>query len=67
MAKKIEQIKIDQQKCIGCGSCAFLAPDAFDTAEGKAKVKPGWKKVLPEDLRRACDFCPVQAITLEEG
>lgn len=44
-------------------------PDIFflDTAEGKAKVKEGWEKVSAEDLRRARDICPVQAITLEEG
>lgn len=64
----IEQIKIDRQRCIGCGSCAVLAPGTFalDPEEGKAEVKEGWKKVSLEDLRRARDACPVQAITLEE-
>ncbi len=43
-------------------------PDVFslDTAGGKAKVKEGWEKVSAEDLHRARDACPVQAITLEE-
>jgi len=68
MAKRIDQIKIDQQKCIGCGSCAVAVPNAFvlDSTVGKVKVKEGWEKVPAEDLRRACDACPVQAITLEE-
>lgn len=68
MAKRIEQIKIDQQKCVGCGSCAVAAPNAFvlDSNVGKAKVKEGWEKVSAEDLHRACAACPVQAIVLEE-
>lgn len=65
---KVTAIKIDRERCIGCGSCVALAPDAFaaDPEEGKAEVKEGWEKVSSEDLRRACDSCPVQAITLEE-
>jgi len=64
----IESIKVDQERCIGCGSCAVLAPDAFvvDPNQGKAKVKAGWEKVPFEDLRRVRDACPVQAIIIEE-
>jgi ferredoxin len=65
---KIKRIKIDKERCIGCGSCASLVPDAFalDIEEGKAEVKKGWEKISPDDIRRACTACPVQAITLEE-
>jgi ferredoxin len=65
---KIKRIKIDRERCVGCGSCAIVAPDAFvlDINEGKAEVKEGWEKVPPNDLRRARDICPVQAIVLEE-
>lgn len=64
----VRQIKIDNERCIGCGSCAVLAPDAFvlDSNVEKAKVKEGWEKVSAEDLRCARDICPVQAIALEE-
>jgi ferredoxin len=64
---KIKSVKIDKERCIGCGSCAALAPAAFtvDIEESKAEVKEGWEKVPPNDLRRAATACPVQAITLE--
>lgn len=64
---KIKRIKIDRERCIGCGSCAIVAPGAFilDSAGGKAEVKDGWEKVSLEDLRQARDTCPVQAIALE--
>lgn len=66
---KIKLVKIDKERCIGCGSCVALAPDAFtmDIEEGKAEVKEDWKKVSPDALRRACTACPVQVITLEEN
>lgn len=64
----IKQIKIDREQCIGCGNCVALAPDAFILGidEEKAEVKAGWEEVPPEELRCACDACPVQAIILEE-
>jgi len=66
---KIKQIKIDRQRCNGCGSCVILAPDAFvfDLDNGKAKIKSDWRKTPSKDLLLARDSCPVQAITLEEG
>ena len=69
MTASIRGIKIDQEGCIGCGSCAVLAPDAFElnTSKVKAEVRKGWEKVSPENLRRACEVCPVQAVTIEEG
>jgi ferredoxin len=64
----IKNIKIDEQLCIGCGSCSVLAPDAFElnTSKVKAEIKEGWEKVPQEDLHRACESCPVGAIALEE-
>jgi len=66
---EVTRIKIDQERCLGCGACVAVAPDAFilNYKEGKAEVREGWEKVSPEDLRRACESCPVQAISLEEG
>lgn len=65
---KVTAVKINRERCIGCGSCVALAPGAFviDLEEGKVEVKEGWEKVSSEDLRRARDSCPVQAIALEE-
>ncbi len=65
---KIVAVKIDEERCIGCGSCVALAPEAFAIGleEGKAEVKGDWGKVPPEKLRCARDACPVQAIILKE-
>jgi len=59
-------VKIDQDKCIGCGACTFLAPKIFrvDTAKGKAKViaQPGKET---EELKSAVSSCPTQAIIVD--
>lgn len=66
---KMKQIKIDRQRCTGCGSCVVLALDAFvlDLDNAKAKIKSDWRKTPSEDLLLARDSCPVQAIIIEEG
>jgi ferredoxin len=55
-------IKIDKEKCIGCGLCVSLCGEVFelDTKEFKAKVKA--QKSLP-CVKEAIDSCPVQAIS----
>lgn len=59
--------KVDQEKCLGCGTCAALCPKTFEMGEdGKAQVKnpPG----DPEsEIQNAIDSCPVQAISWEEN
>lgn len=62
------KIKIDQDKCIGCGLCATVAPETFemDYVERKAKVIKQPKKIN-ENIRTAVDNCPVSAISLEEN
>jgi ferredoxin len=55
-------LKVDNGKCIGCGLCASICPDAFEMGnDAKARVKDvnGCKKC---DCKSAADSCPVQAI-----
>jgi len=58
------KIKIDQNKCVGCGRCTEICPETFRLgAEGKAEV------IQDSDLvcaGKASDNCPMGAIEVEE-
>lgn len=58
----MKKLKIDQDKCIGCGTCVALAPKSFKlTDEGKSEpIEP-----LGDDeatVKEAVESCPVEAI-----
>jgi len=56
-------LKIDKNKCIGCGSCVSLCPKVFQLdKDGKAKVK-NEKGDSKENIQRAIDACPAGAIS----
>lgn len=60
-------VRVNEDKCIGCGNCAEVCPAVFHLDEGIGKAV-----VVDPD---GCDFagcceaaeenCPVEAITLE--
>ena len=60
------KVKIDKEKCIGCGSCEAICPDHFKMddefkayfIEGKGKIK--------DCVEESVDICPTQAIEIEE-
>ena len=54
-------IKIDKEKCIGCGSCEAVCPEGFNLEDGKASVKNQKAKCAKE----AADACPAQAISVK--
>lgn len=56
-------VKIDEEKCVGCGLCASLNPDVFELGDdGKAHViNP---KAPAKDSKEAAESCPTEAITL---
>lgn len=58
------KIKVDPQKCIGCGLCASIAGDYFyiDEKTGKAKVRKQPEKE-EKDVLQAIESCPVEAIS----
>ena len=62
-----KKISVNQDLCIGCGSCEALAPDHFELKDdGKSHVK---KQYIPEDekvINEAVAGCPVKAISLSE-
>ena len=54
-------IKVDEEKCIGCGSCEAVCPQVFKIKEGKAKVIA--QKNIP-CVKEAKNICPVDAISI---
>jgi len=66
---KSVKVKIDKQKCIGCGTCVAIAPQSFKlTDDGKAEpIDPlvgGGDS--GEKIKDAVESCPVTAITITE-
>ncbi len=60
------KIKVDPNKCIGCGICATTCPDVFKMLEDKAIViKPDLDEIK-EEHRESVETCPVDAISIEE-
>ena len=54
-------IKVDKEKCIGCGLCASLCAEVFEMKDdGKAHVKK--QKDIP-CVKEAIESCPVDAIS----
>jgi len=60
------KIKIDKEKCIGCGACTIVAPDIFELDEnGKSRVKTN-AFLNKELIKQATESCPVQAIEISD-
>lgn len=61
------RIRIDLHRCIGAGTCIFVAPTAFAWREGSpGKATVVDPTTVEEDLlREAALACPTQAIILE--
>ena len=60
-------IKIDRERCMGSGNCAFHAPNTFDLDdEMKAVViDPGGD--ADDKIKLAVDGCPTLALSLDDA
>jgi ferredoxin len=58
------RIRIDRTLCVGFGECVEAAPEAFrlDGQEVVEFVAP--ERVGREELIRACEACPVDALSV---
>lgn len=60
-------VYIDEEECIGCGSCVEICPEVFQMQEGEEKAEVIKPEGGPEDLiQEAIDTCPVSCIHWEE-
>ena len=74
MSEMIEQpveglvLRIDQSLCVGFGHCVEEAPIAFRLGEHDVVEPVTPDQASRDELIRACEACPVAALTLlEEG
>ncbi len=56
-------VKVDREKCIGCGLCAQTCEEVFEMKEGKSSVKQGQENSEAECVKEAIANCPVGAIS----
>ena len=61
-------IKVDQDKCIGCGGCVGICDTVFDyNDEGLATViNEDIDDETLEDVKDAAENCPTEAISINE-
>jgi len=58
------RVRIDRTLCVGFGDCVTEAPEAFVLDDAGIAVFVTPEAVERERLLRACDSCPVDAITV---
>ena len=59
-------VEVDKTKCIGCGLCTSIAPEAFKMGDDGISVAkdPNADKTFGDKVKEAADSCPVQAIKI---
>ncbi len=63
----MKKVKIDKQKCLGCGVCISLCPEVFELKDGKSKIKEEVDLEKHKDcIKQAAENCPVGAIEITE-
>lgn len=63
MAKPI----VNQETCIGCGTCEAICPAVFKLdGNGKAQVQEADYEANKEQIQQAIDACAVQSISWGE-
>jgi ferredoxin len=68
------KIKLEKEKCIGCGSCSAVCDKYFEMGEdGKSHIKGAEKQTIEElevekieCAEQASEACPVMCIHIEK-
>ena len=59
-------IRIDRERCMGSGNCAFHAPNTFDLDDEMKAIVVDPAGDPDDKIRLAVDGCPTLALSLEE-
>jgi ferredoxin len=62
----IKKIIVDPDLCIGCGTCAAIAPDVFEIDETGKSVVKNMNGADEETIKLAASSCPAKAILLSD-
>jgi len=60
------KIKIDEEKCTGCGVCTQICPETFELGDDGLAHVINSDPTNADCWKEAADSCPVEAITLED-
>jgi ferredoxin len=61
------RVYVDEEECIGCGSCEEICPEVFVLNEDTEKAEVINPEGGPEDLiEEAMEACPVECIQWED-
>lgn len=61
------KVVVNKDLCVGCGTCAAVAPDLFEMQEdGKAEFIGELNDENMETVKRAMQMCPTTAIEMKE-
>lgn len=60
------KLVVDQELCIGCGSCVEICPEVFELNEEEKSYVKNQEACDTCDCEEAINTCPVEAISWEE-
>jgi ferredoxin len=60
-------IKIDRERCMGSGNCAFHAPNTFDLDDEMKAIVVNADGDPDDKIRLAVDGCPTLALSLDDA
>lgn len=58
----MSSVKVNEEKCIGCGACVAIAPENFDFNDEGLSIVKG--EDITEETVSAMEACPVCAIDI---
>ncbi len=61
------KVRVDEELCVGDGTCVDVCPEIFEMQGDVAVVKMAEvPEAIEDSCREAADSCPVEAIIIEE-